>query len=309
MTKSVLDYPLGYSEAEGRRLAMQADFYAELTRDVLRRAGIGARMRVLDVGCGVGDVSQLVGQMVGAGGSVLGIDRAASSVEMARRRAAAAGMNNLRFETADLGSFETAEPFDAVVGRFVLLYVPDPVAALRRLRRWVRPGDVVAFQEMDMSQGAQTPPSALYERTIGLVRSTFAAANVELNMESKLLATFRGAGLPWPGMIAGARVEGGPQRPVFDYLTLTLANLLPAAERAGLVRAGDIDIAALTERLRADAVAACAVICSPPLIGAWARITPDELDQDRLVSRSATAPRDIRPAALNFTASMRGGLA
>jgi cyclopropane fatty-acyl-phospholipid synthase-like methyltransferase len=53
------DYPLGYSENEARRLAAQAALFEDLTEDMLRRADLYAGMQVLDVGCGVGDVSLL----------------------------------------------------------------------------------------------------------------------------------------------------------------------------------------------------------------------------------------------------------
>jgi hypothetical protein len=50
-------YALGYSTEEERRLALQASIFERLTEDVLRHAGIGDGMDVLDIGCGVGDVS------------------------------------------------------------------------------------------------------------------------------------------------------------------------------------------------------------------------------------------------------------
>ena len=50
-------YALGYSDDEFRRLERQGDYYRDLTEDVLVRAGIGPGMRVLDLGCGVGDVA------------------------------------------------------------------------------------------------------------------------------------------------------------------------------------------------------------------------------------------------------------
>jgi ubiquinone/menaquinone biosynthesis C-methylase UbiE len=71
------DYPLGYSDQESKRLAAQAAMLEELTADVFRRAGLRPGMNVLDLGCGVGDVSLLVARIVGASGSVLGVDRAA----------------------------------------------------------------------------------------------------------------------------------------------------------------------------------------------------------------------------------------
>src|SRR5215813_14453376 len=90
-------YPLGYSAEEGRRLAAQAAMLEDLTLDVLRRAGLAPGMRVLDLGCGVGDVSLLAARLVGESGAVLGVDRAASSLEIARQRAGALGAGHVRF--------------------------------------------------------------------------------------------------------------------------------------------------------------------------------------------------------------------
>src|SRR4029077_20213349 len=106
MSEPNSSYPLGYSEDEARRLAAQGAFFEDLTGDVLRRAGIGPGMHVLDLGCGVGDVSFLAGAMVGANGTVLGIDRNASSIEKARHRAMALGLGNVRFEVSELETFD-----------------------------------------------------------------------------------------------------------------------------------------------------------------------------------------------------------
>ena len=88
------DYPLGYSAQEAQRLKDQGALIEELTQDVLRRAGLRRGMQVLDLGSGVGDVSLLAARMVGNEGSVLGIDKAPSSVEAARRRVAALGVQD-----------------------------------------------------------------------------------------------------------------------------------------------------------------------------------------------------------------------
>ena len=85
MTNEANSYPLGYTNDEARRLAMQAAYLEDLTADVLRRAGVGTGLHVLDLGCGVGDVSLLVARMVGTAGSVLGIDRSTDTIEIARR--------------------------------------------------------------------------------------------------------------------------------------------------------------------------------------------------------------------------------
>ena len=90
-------YALGYSTEEERRLALQARMFEGLTEDVLRHAGIGDGMYVLDIGCGIGDVSFLAARLVGPSGSVVGIDRGDESIETARRRAKSLGIENVTF--------------------------------------------------------------------------------------------------------------------------------------------------------------------------------------------------------------------
>jgi ubiquinone/menaquinone biosynthesis C-methylase UbiE len=119
------EYSLGYSDAEAQRLAKQAALFEDLTEDVLRRAGLVHGMDVLDVGCGVGDVSSLAGRMVGPSGSVLGVDRASSSVAIARKRFCQE-TTNLQFDVTDLDAFDTTHMFDAVIGRFVLAHLQIP---------------------------------------------------------------------------------------------------------------------------------------------------------------------------------------
>jgi SAM-dependent methyltransferase len=76
-------YALGYSNSEFKRLELQASLIRDLTENVLRRAGIVPGMRVLDVGCGVGDVSLLAAEIVGPSGFVLGVDRSADATAVA----------------------------------------------------------------------------------------------------------------------------------------------------------------------------------------------------------------------------------
>src|SRR5712672_1848227 len=110
-------YILGHSEHELARLERQAEIFSVETRDWLRRAGLKTGMRVLDVGCGVGDVSMIAAEMVGAGGAVIGIDSADNALPVAIARAARSGYDWLRFTRANLFEFEAPEKFDAVIGR------------------------------------------------------------------------------------------------------------------------------------------------------------------------------------------------
>jgi 2-polyprenyl-3-methyl-5-hydroxy-6-metoxy-1,4-benzoquinol methylase len=266
------DYPLGYSADEARRLAEQGKLLEELTAEVFRRAGLAPGMQVLDLGCGVGDVSLLVARVVGPQGAVLGIDRASASLETARQRAASLGASNVRFEAADLAEFSTERSFDAIVGRLVLLYLPDPAAVLHRLSRRLRPGGIVAFQEYDMSQTSQVPASELFTQSRSWLLQAFAAAGAELDMGTRLYTTFLRAGLPPPSMIATTQVACGPDTPGYDYMMGVLRSLLPFIERAGIATAAQVGIDTRAARLRDDAVANERVTFLPRVVGAWTKV-------------------------------------
>ena len=265
-------YVLGHSDPEVQRLENQARFIGDLTEEVLRRAGLASGMRVLDLGCGTGDVSFLAASLVGPDGSVSGIDQAPGVIDKARERAKQAGLGNVRFDVASVADFELTEPFDAIIGRLILLHLPDPAATLRRLADRAGAGTLFVFHEMDMSTARSVPESPLCAQGTRWIRETFKRAGVETDMGSKLFSTFRRAGLPGPQMLLSARIEGGPDSFAYQYLAEVLRTLLPLAERFGVASADAIGIDTLAARLRDEIVALDGVIQPPAFIGAWARV-------------------------------------
>src|SRR5512138_970953 len=114
-------YILGHQDNELDRLIKQAQFYGDLTKHVLQLAGLQPGMRVLDVGCGAGDVSFLAAQFVGPKGQVIGVDKSSEAIAFASRRAASARLTNMQFVASDLLELQLAEPVDALIGRLVLM--------------------------------------------------------------------------------------------------------------------------------------------------------------------------------------------
>jgi tRNA A58 N-methylase Trm61 len=90
-------YAMGRTEAEERRLQLQAALHEPDTRRLFEAAGIGAGMKVLDLGSGAGDTAMLAAEMVGPTGRVVGVDMNATILETARRRALEAGHANITF--------------------------------------------------------------------------------------------------------------------------------------------------------------------------------------------------------------------
>jgi ubiquinone/menaquinone biosynthesis C-methylase UbiE len=78
---------------------------------------------VLDIGCGVGDVSFLAATLVGPHGTVTGVDPAREPVAVATSRATAMGVSNAHFIVSDIASVVLPQPVDVAVGRLVLMYL------------------------------------------------------------------------------------------------------------------------------------------------------------------------------------------
>ena len=89
----------------------------------------------------------LLVRIVGPSGAIMGIERDPSSIALANARATEAGSRNISFTQADVNQIDSNKPFDAAVGRFILMFLPDPASVLRSLMRLVWPGGVLAFHE------------------------------------------------------------------------------------------------------------------------------------------------------------------
>jgi ubiquinone/menaquinone biosynthesis C-methylase UbiE len=269
---SVENYILGNSGQEQKRLKLQATFLEKWTEQFLLLAGLEPGMRVLDLGCGMGDVSLLAARLVGTTGHVTSIDRDLVVIEKARervrreRRAA-----DIEFVESDLFDFHVGRDFDVVIGRYVLLYQPDPVAVSHAARQ-VRSGGIVVFHEMDFGgQVRSYPEKTLFGSMHTLIAETFRRAGFWTDLGLHLTHLFLDAGLPWPTIKAEVPVGGEPGSFIYQWMTETLRSLLPRIEQFGLATADELGLGTLMARMDAEAVAAQSQILGPPQFGAWSR--------------------------------------
>ena len=96
--------------------------------------------RVLDVGCGFGDSTRLIARRVGAAGEAVGVDCASNFVAEAQRDASAEGLANASFFVADVQTDDLRGPYDAAFSRFGTMFFMSPGAALRNVRKALKPG-------------------------------------------------------------------------------------------------------------------------------------------------------------------------
>jgi len=233
MRSQQLEYVLGYTDREQYRLIQQARALTPATEHFLHLAGIVSGMRVLDIGCGMGDVTMLVAQLVGNSGRVVSIDIDQASLDTARKRALAMGFGNIAFDRADISTFTDLEPFDAVVGRLVLEFLPDPTAAISRLAELLRPGGIMALQEPSWKIWlTYTSHLPLRTAVTTLIRDTFIAGGANPEMELPLYRGFKAANLTPPQLRVDLPVGDSPE--FRELLYELLIAVWPRAEALGL---------------------------------------------------------------------------
>jgi ubiquinone/menaquinone biosynthesis C-methylase UbiE len=265
-------YVLGHSDRELERLDKQAQLIDPITRRFLSAAEIVPGMRVLDAGSGAGDVAMLAADLVGARGEVVGTDRSATALARARQRAKARSLQNVTFREGDPAEMTFERPFDAVIGRYVLMFQRDPAAMLRGVAKHARPGGVVFFHEVDWDGVHSSPPAPIYERCAQWTAETLRRSGADIRMGTRLFSTFIAAGLAAPSMqvetlIAGVANNAGPLQLIAD-LTASMAQ---AMERLGVATAAEIGLETLTDRMVNEATASGSVILGRFEIAAWSR--------------------------------------
>lgn len=242
----------------------------DLTRRLLIDAGIHEGMRVLDIGCGRGDVSILTAQLVGTRGQVVGIDRDRAPIEAARERISELGLVNVSFEQADLQSLPSElGSFDAVTGRRVLMYQPDATATLAHLAGVLTPGGLIVLQEHDStSMPICSPAMPLHERVSGWIWETVAREGADIHMGLYLSPALIRAGFTVERIRAEATILTPEQaHPVGTIVRAMLGRIVGA----GVATAEEVDVDTLDDRLIAERQHTNGTCILEMVFGAWAR--------------------------------------
>ena len=157
--------------------------------------------RVLDVGCGFGDTTQQIAELVGPEGEAVGVDAAARFIEIATREAEEAGAENTHFLVADVQTDPLGGPYDMAFSRMGTMFFVSPVAALRNVRQSLVPGapfvSVVwrrrednhwLFRAQQIVEGIVQKPEEYDEPTCG--PGPFSMANADTVTDQMVYAGF-----------------------------------------------------------------------------------------------------------------------
>lgn len=277
----------------------------EFTRRLLVDAGIGRGMRVVDIGCGIGDVALLASELVGGSGEAVGLDRNVGPLAVARERASSLGITNVLFAEGDFESLSReGARFDAAVGRRVLMYQPDAVVALTLLARAVRSGGLVVFHEHDATMvPASLVSMPLHQQAQTWIREMLQREGANLHMGFDLYAALTKAGLA----VEQVRAEAIVATPGIRYDVAGIVRaVLPRIVSHGVASEDAIAIDTLERRLDEERISTNATYVGDIMfwrLGKEAQIGIFYVPTTRFSPSAITTPlRAIRPRQANTTA-------
>jgi SAM-dependent methyltransferase len=214
----------------------------------------------------------LLAGLVGQGGEVVGTDPARIAIDAAEERVRSSSLANVTFRHGDPAAMIFDKPFDAVVGRYVLQFLPDPSAAIARLASHLHPGGVVFFHELDWDGARSSPAVPTYDQVCGWIMRTIEGSGAQIRLGRHLASAFKRAGLSEPTLRLESVIASGPAAiDAIRLVTDLVATQLPNMERMGVVKASEVALPSLTERILSE-VGEDGTLIGRAEVGAWTTV-------------------------------------
>ena len=245
-------YVLATGDEAERRLEIVNTVHGPDTELFLQRAEIGPGQRWADIGCGIGIVTCSIAQQVLPDGEAVGVDISSDQIRVATRRAHEQNITNVRFVTAPADNTGLPrESFDRVYARFLLMHLPDPVAALREMTELLRPGGMLVVEDGDFEGVYCSPRAQTFDRCFELYRAVVRLRGADPTIGMRLTNMVISAGYQRCDVsIAQPIIRNGEAKRLPEWTLLEAREQIVAA---GLASDLEIDaIAADLARLAAD---------------------------------------------------------
>ncbi len=265
------DHPEHYILATGgkdvERLRLLHEVYGPGTEALFHRVGLRDGMRVVEIGCGSGNIACWVAEQVVPRGSVMALDNSPGQIEQARKQAQRRGLRNIEFQVADAYSPRLPEAsFDLAYCRLVLMHLTHPADALRAMKSLVKPGGKVVCEEMDLGCWLCDPPAHAMKRFFELNEALGVKRGENFQLGASLHRLFRGVGFARPevGTNFSLALRGEQKR----LLGMTFAEFAPELVREEL--ATQAETARVTAELMTLADDETTLFGFPLVVQVWA---------------------------------------
>jgi SAM-dependent methyltransferase len=262
-------YVLGSSSAERERLLKQARLHEQEARWLLDQTGIRFGWRAIDIGCGPLGIMDLLAERVGPTGHVVGLDREPEMLTVAKDLIAERPLKNVQLVEADgAATGLDRASFDLAHARLVLVNVPNPEQILAEMTALVRPGGVVAVQEVDWLSWTCEPPHPAWDRLREANEAVWRDRGGDVYIGRRLPGLLRAEGL--------VDVAVKAHVPIWQLADMyqTLLLRFTALHRDAILEAGlltESEVTSLVEDLRTHLMAPGTMVIYAILFQAWGR--------------------------------------
>lgn len=266
-TAQSVSYPLGGTQTERDRLLAQAKQYEASANALLDRLNIRPGWRAADIGCGPIGILDLLSRRVGPGGAVVGLEREARFVEMARAEIARRGLANVTMVQADgLDTGLEKNSFDLVHERLVMINVASREALLKEMVSLARPGGTIALEDVDNVSWLCQPAHPSWDILLNAFHTAFQAGGGDPFIGRRLPLLLRDAG------VGDVQVHVSVDSPEpGDYRRTHLVSLIDSV-RDKIVAKGILDESALNEHrdaLQRHLADPATIVIDKLLVQAW----------------------------------------
>jgi ubiquinone/menaquinone biosynthesis C-methylase UbiE len=223
----------------------------EFTQRLLADCGLEKGMRVLDVGCGSGDVGIMVAEMVGDSGEVVGFDISEDALSIARNAARKKHIPIVRFIQADISELpKNIGAFDAIIGRRVLMYQNDPAQSIDCLLPYLKANGKIIFQESDcMAASFHVDSMPLHAKVQNWTWGTVAKEGGNIHIGRQLYSLMKNAKLNILLTRAEAILHTSESGSDFGQVAKMMG---PRMISQGVVTAEEISTSTLEDRLQLE---------------------------------------------------------
>jgi ubiquinone/menaquinone biosynthesis C-methylase UbiE len=258
-------YVLETGELGAKRLSLLNQVYGDATRSLLGTAGVAAGSHVVDFGCGTGNVSMEIAKLVGANGSVTGVDASPDQLAIGRSQATTNGLTNVKFvESSVYGTSLPESHFDFAYARLILCHLQRPLDALREMLRILKPGGTLICEDLDISSLQTYPITTAYQRVVELSLQLADQRQVSYCRGRELPSLLVSLGYsPTVRVFQPAFLQGEVKR-VWEY---TFLEASPNIVEAGLATQNEID--SLADELSRIALDASITVYLSRFVQCW----------------------------------------
>jgi len=250
-----------------RRLEILARVMWPTTFQLLKRIGVCEGMFCLDLGCGGGDVAIGIARLVGAKGRVVGIDMDSIKLGAARQEAARQGLSHVEFRDGNVLEWSEESAYDLIYARFLLTHLRDRDVLVARMRRALRPGGVLAVEDIDFTGYFCHPSNDAFNRYVELYRAVVLLRGGDPDIGPKLHNLLFQAGFQSVSLHLVQPVHVDQEGK--EICLSTLVNIAEAVLAEGITQ--EAELSAVISELERFTLDATTIVGFPRVFQAWGR--------------------------------------